>query len=249
MCGKPAKVYGKNMVGCTDNVHCTVIVDFGHYDGLDEVIAAWNKRTAGVTKDRLAFHAWASKNVQPCELSGYQGPSGEWLYDNTIVELCWQAWRAEVIVAAIDEVFVLRELLREALNEHNHSLDEGGPGDLQERITAALAGTVEPSVLYVEEINLHEHTPRCAGMCVPVQRVNRQAEPSREFTATEAESFSKAFAKSPRRVNLSDSDVSRVSVYGDQVHLVTGVKCPDCSQEFTRVDANTWEHRCAVNRE
>jgi len=62
-CGKPAKIYGESMVGCSGinecdagMVHpdefCTGHVDFGHWFGTENgipavhwVIAAWNKRT------------------------------------------------------------------------------------------------------------------------------------------------------------------------------------------------------------
>lgn len=43
-CGSAAQVFGKNIVGCIETVKCTATVDFGHYDGLDEVVAAWNRR-------------------------------------------------------------------------------------------------------------------------------------------------------------------------------------------------------------
>lgn len=47
-CGKDAKVYGVNLVGCVDTVGCGAQVDWGHFYGPDPVIAAWNKRAAGV---------------------------------------------------------------------------------------------------------------------------------------------------------------------------------------------------------
>lgn len=45
-CGKAAKVYGVNLVGCVDTVGCGAQVDWGHFYGPDAVIAAWNKRAA-----------------------------------------------------------------------------------------------------------------------------------------------------------------------------------------------------------
>ena len=52
-CGKPAKVYGDNMVGCSDIVNCGANVDFGHWTGTTDegipavtfVIEQWNTRT------------------------------------------------------------------------------------------------------------------------------------------------------------------------------------------------------------
>lgn len=52
-CGKPAKIYGSNMVGCIDTVNCNGGMDFGHWDGTSNgvpavhwVIIQWNKRTS-----------------------------------------------------------------------------------------------------------------------------------------------------------------------------------------------------------
>lgn len=52
-CGKAAKVYGVNLVGCVDTVSCGAQVDWGHFYGPDPVIAAWNKRAAPEGIDRL----------------------------------------------------------------------------------------------------------------------------------------------------------------------------------------------------
>lgn len=50
-CGKEGKIYGSNMVGCSD-LNCGGNVDFGHFDGEQDgipavhwVIEQWNKRT------------------------------------------------------------------------------------------------------------------------------------------------------------------------------------------------------------
>lgn len=62
-CGKPAEIYGENLVGCsginscdaqmdTPDAFCTGNIDFGHWCGTENgipavhhVIKAWNKRT------------------------------------------------------------------------------------------------------------------------------------------------------------------------------------------------------------
>lgn len=51
-CGKPGKIYGQNMVGCSDSVNCGATIDFGHWCGTDDdgtpaehfVLEQWNKR-------------------------------------------------------------------------------------------------------------------------------------------------------------------------------------------------------------
>lgn len=51
-CGKPGKIFGDNMVGCSDTNGCMAAVDFGHWTGEDDdgvpavhyVIEQWNKR-------------------------------------------------------------------------------------------------------------------------------------------------------------------------------------------------------------
>jgi endogenous inhibitor of DNA gyrase (YacG/DUF329 family) len=50
-CGKQGKVYGENMVGCSDAVECGANIDFGHWCGTEKgvpavlhVIKQWNKR-------------------------------------------------------------------------------------------------------------------------------------------------------------------------------------------------------------
>lgn len=51
-CGKPASIFGSNMVGCSDTVDCGGNVDFGHWTGTNDdgvpavhyVIEQWNKR-------------------------------------------------------------------------------------------------------------------------------------------------------------------------------------------------------------
>lgn len=60
-CGRPAKIYGENFVGCTGieceagmaapDEYCAGHVDFGHWCGTEEgipavhyIIKAWNKR-------------------------------------------------------------------------------------------------------------------------------------------------------------------------------------------------------------
>lgn len=50
-CGKQAKIFGSNMVGCSDD-NCGANIDFGHWVGVDDngipavhwVIEQWNKR-------------------------------------------------------------------------------------------------------------------------------------------------------------------------------------------------------------
>lgn len=52
-CGKPAKIFGSNVVGCSDTVDCGGNVDFGHWTGTNDdgvpavhyVIEQWNKRS------------------------------------------------------------------------------------------------------------------------------------------------------------------------------------------------------------
>lgn len=50
-CGKPGRVYGSNVVGCSDDMNCGGCVDFGHWCGTEKgipavhwVIKAWNRR-------------------------------------------------------------------------------------------------------------------------------------------------------------------------------------------------------------
>ena len=43
-CGKPAKIYGTNLVGCEDTVNCGGEVDWGHNINPAGPIAAWNRR-------------------------------------------------------------------------------------------------------------------------------------------------------------------------------------------------------------
>jgi hypothetical protein len=51
-CGKPGKIFGSNMVGCSDTINCGGSIDFGHWCGVQDgipavhwVIKQWNKRT------------------------------------------------------------------------------------------------------------------------------------------------------------------------------------------------------------
>lgn len=43
-CGKPARVFGSNMVGCEDQSNCGANVDWGHYTKGDGPKQAWNRR-------------------------------------------------------------------------------------------------------------------------------------------------------------------------------------------------------------
>lgn len=51
-CGAPGEIYAENMVGCSDDINCGGVVDFGHWCGEDDkgvpavhfVIEQWNKR-------------------------------------------------------------------------------------------------------------------------------------------------------------------------------------------------------------
>lgn len=58
-CGKPGKIYGESIVGCSDLTNCNGQVDFGHWCGVENgipavhwVIKQWNKRAiTGVSKN------------------------------------------------------------------------------------------------------------------------------------------------------------------------------------------------------
>lgn len=52
-CGSKGKIYGENMVGCSETVNCGGNVDFGHWCGVENgipaihhVIEQWNKRVS-----------------------------------------------------------------------------------------------------------------------------------------------------------------------------------------------------------
>jgi hypothetical protein len=51
-CGKPAKRYGSNLVGCEDTVNCGGEVDWGHYIKGDGPVDAWNRR-ADIAQARI----------------------------------------------------------------------------------------------------------------------------------------------------------------------------------------------------
>lgn len=64
-CGKAAKVYGVNLVGCVDTVGCGAQVDWGHFYGPDPVIAAWNKRAAPEPKSDRCNALWLGCQLPP----------------------------------------------------------------------------------------------------------------------------------------------------------------------------------------
>lgn len=43
-CGKEAKVFWSNMVGCSDQFNCGANVEWGHHTDVAGFIAAWNRR-------------------------------------------------------------------------------------------------------------------------------------------------------------------------------------------------------------
>ena len=45
-CGKPAKKYGTNVVGCIDQSVCCASVDWGHYTSPEGPEISWNARAA-----------------------------------------------------------------------------------------------------------------------------------------------------------------------------------------------------------
>jgi len=55
-CGEPGKIYGVNMVGCSNVSRCGAVIDFGHWVGalngipdVHFVIEQWNTRTTKAT--------------------------------------------------------------------------------------------------------------------------------------------------------------------------------------------------------
>ena len=79
-CGKNAKIFAFNIVGCVDQRSCGALVDWGHHADVEGPGAAWNTRVpnpaADIVDELRAALGWYGEQARLCRLIHSGGDSG-----------------------------------------------------------------------------------------------------------------------------------------------------------------------------